>query len=200
MHAQTVAHRCSRRVDFKRISGIPAHLALKSLMDSIDLDTFLQTYYTHTHTLTHTHTCYYTDTSCVDNVDNFVKESILMLGFDHPNVLKLLGVCFDTKDHLPLIVLPFMANGDLRSFLMSKRGASVTARITDFPEVVYFPTIPLPCITASREFYVVWYGVYYRFVWDNITRAIVLWPHMCMCCNEYCRNATLNPSLPPLLL
>ena len=147
MHAQTGAHRCSRRVDFKIIAEIPAHLALKSLMDSIDLSPS-NILHTHTHTLT----CYYTDTSCVDNVDNFVKESILMLGFDHPNVLKLLGVCFDTKDHLPLIVLPFMANGDLRSFLMSKRGASVTARITDFPEVVYFPAIPLPCITASREF------------------------------------------------
>ena len=44
-----------------------------------------------------------------------------MLGFDHPNVLKLLGVCFDTEDKLPLIVLPFMENGDLRSFLASKR-------------------------------------------------------------------------------
>jgi serine/threonine protein kinase len=74
------------------------------------------------------------DISQPENTDNFVKESILMLGFDHPNVLKLLGVCFDTSGHLPLIVLPFMANGDLRSYLMSKRDPSVSTRITHFPE------------------------------------------------------------------
>ena len=51
----------------------------------------------------------------------FISESVIMLGFDHPNVLKLLGVCFDTQDKLPLIVLPFMENGDLRSFLTHKR-------------------------------------------------------------------------------
>ena len=45
-----------------------------------------------------------------------------MLHLDHPNVLKLLGVCFDTEDQLPAIVLPFMANGDLKSFLVEKRG------------------------------------------------------------------------------
>ena len=76
------------------------------------------------------------DISEPDSIDNFVKESILMLGFAHPNVLKLLGVCFDTTDHLPLIVLPFMANGDLRSYLMSKRDPSVSTRITHFPEVI----------------------------------------------------------------
>ena len=77
-----------------------------------------------------------TDISTPENIDDFVKESILMLGFDHPNVLKLLGVCFDTDDHLPLIVLPFMANGDLRSYLLSLRNPSVSITLTDFPMVV----------------------------------------------------------------
>jgi AXL receptor tyrosine kinase len=45
-----------------------------------------------------------------------------MLDFDHPNVIKLLGVCFDTDDQLPVIILPYMANGDLKSFLIDKRG------------------------------------------------------------------------------
>ena len=44
-----------------------------------------------------------------------------MLDFDHPNVMNLLGVCFDTEDTLPVIILPYMANGDLKSFLISKR-------------------------------------------------------------------------------
>ena len=50
-----------------------------------------------------------------------MSESEIMLDFDHPNVLKLLGVCFDTEDQLPVIVLPFMANGDLKSYLQTKR-------------------------------------------------------------------------------
>ena len=50
-----------------------------------------------------------------------MSESAIMLDFDHPNVLKLLGVCFDTEDNLPVIVLPLMANGDLKSYLQTKR-------------------------------------------------------------------------------
>ena len=44
-----------------------------------------------------------------------------MLDFHHPNILRLVGVCFDTQDTLPMIVLPYMANGDLRHFLKAKR-------------------------------------------------------------------------------
>jgi hypothetical protein len=34
----------------------------------------------------------------------------------HPNVLKLRGICFDEND-LPMILLPFMAKGDLLSYI-----------------------------------------------------------------------------------
>ena len=67
-----------------------------------------------------------------------------MLDFDHPNVLKLLGVCFDTEDHLPLIVLPFMANGDLKSFLIRKRGdedANVLPEVSLY-SLLYNCTVP----------------------------------------------------------
>ena len=103
-------------------------------------------------------TCWYsislthTDISSPENIDDFVKESILMLGFDHPNVLKLLGVCFDTDDHLPLIVLPYMANGDLRSYLMSKRGTLICKNLTEFPEVISnFKYVGIvPCAQVSQ--------------------------------------------------
>ena len=55
-------------------------------------------------------------------MEEFISESAIMLEFDHPNVLRLLGVCFDTEDRLPLIVMPLMSNGDLKSFLIRKRG------------------------------------------------------------------------------
>ena len=58
-----------------------------------------------------------------------------MLKFDHPNVLKLKGVCFNTENGLPVIVLPLMVNGDLKSFLVSKRNNS-SAKISVFPTVM----------------------------------------------------------------
>ena len=61
------------------------------------------------------------DASTPDQVEEFVAESAIMLDFDHPNVIKLLAVCFNTEDKLPLIVLPYMANGDLKCFLQQKR-------------------------------------------------------------------------------
>ena len=64
-------------------------------------------------------------------MDEFIAESAIMLDFDHPNVLHLVGVCFDTEDQLPLIVLPYMANGDLKSFLKKKRQQSAN----NLPEV-----------------------------------------------------------------
>jgi hypothetical protein len=39
-----------------------------------------------------------------------------MKEFDHSNVLKLRGICFGGDD-LPMILLPYMANGNLLSFL-----------------------------------------------------------------------------------
>ena len=40
--------------------------------------------------------------------------------FDHPNVLSMLGVCLDGGP-APLIVMPFMANGSLKSYLIKER-------------------------------------------------------------------------------
>ena len=53
---------------------------------------------------------------------DLVAESTIMKTFDHPNVLPLLGVCIDYDDEDVLkIVMPFMANGDLKTFLKDSR-------------------------------------------------------------------------------
>ena len=69
------------------------------------------------------------------DLNAFISESAIMLDFKHPNVMRLLGVCFDTEDNLPLIVLPFMANGDLKSYLVGKRKDSLTSSLSALPQV-----------------------------------------------------------------
>ena len=53
-------------------------------------------------------------------VKDLLKECVKMQEFDHPNVLKLLGVCLDGGP-APYIIMPFMANGSLLSYLKHER-------------------------------------------------------------------------------
>ena len=43
-----------------------------------------------------------------DDIEDFIKESLHMKAFHHPNVMKLVGVCFDAGS-APYIIIPFMA-------------------------------------------------------------------------------------------
>ena len=65
---------------------------------------------------------------------DLVEESTIMKTFDHPNVLPLLGVCIDYDDEDILkIVIPFMVNGDLKTFL---KGSRVSPNNTyEYPKV-----------------------------------------------------------------
>ena len=76
------------------------------------------------------------DASTSEQVEEFMSESAIMLDFDHPNVLKLLGVCFDTNDQLPVIILPYMANGDLKSYLQSKRHNTERGTLPDVSQLI----------------------------------------------------------------
>ena len=53
-------------------------------------------------------------------VRNLLKECAKMKEFDHPNVLRLVGVCMDGGP-APYIVMPFMFNGSLLSYLKKDR-------------------------------------------------------------------------------
>ncbi|XP_060711759.1 receptor tyrosine-protein kinase erbB-4-like [Hemiscyllium ocellatum] len=58
-------------------------------------------------------------------LESFLREAELMQGFDHPNVLRLIGisleVCSAGQIPMPMVILPFMPHGDLRSFLLNSR-------------------------------------------------------------------------------
>ena len=42
-----------------------------------------------------------------------------MLSFSHPNVMSLVGACFD--EEIPLIVMPYMSNGSVLGYVKVKR-------------------------------------------------------------------------------
>ena len=70
----------------------------------------------------------------LDGMKDFVAETAVMKAFHHPNVLPLLGVCIDYDDEDVLkIVIPFMANGDLRHFLKNSRVSP--SNIHEYPAV-----------------------------------------------------------------
>ena len=49
-----------------------------------------------------------------------MEESLKMKKFSHPNVMNLIGVCMDAGP-APYIVMSFMANGSLLSYLRKER-------------------------------------------------------------------------------
>ena len=53
-------------------------------------------------------------------VTDLLKECAKMKEFDHPNVLTLRGVCLDGGP-APYIIMPFMTNGSLLSYLKKNR-------------------------------------------------------------------------------
>ena len=61
------------------------------------------------------------DLSTKQQLRSLLNESLLMKRFEHPNVVGLLGVCFDTPEGYPYLILPFMANGNVRDYLKTKR-------------------------------------------------------------------------------
>jgi len=56
-------------------------------------------------------------------VELFLREAVIMKDFDHINVLRIVGVSFEA-DGSPMVVLPYMANADLRQYIMNPNHVS----------------------------------------------------------------------------
>ena len=70
----------------------------------------------------------------LDGIKDLIAETAIMKTFNHPNVLPLLGMRIDHGDEDAIkMVIPFMANGDLRNFLKNSRVSPNNTR--DYPEV-----------------------------------------------------------------
>ena len=57
-----------------------------------------------------------------------------MCSFSHPNVLGMEGIAVDPESQCPYLVLPFMKNGDLKSYLRKKRSINHLVDVS-YPEV-----------------------------------------------------------------
>ena len=55
-----------------------------------------------------------------DLIRSLLHECIRMSSFDHPNVLTVIGLCLDGGP-VPYVVMPYMFNGDLLSYLKKER-------------------------------------------------------------------------------
>ena len=52
--------------------------------------------------------------------EELVRECIKMKDLNHPNILRLIGICVDGGP-APFIITPFMENGSLLSYLRKNR-------------------------------------------------------------------------------
>ena len=69
-------------------------------------------------------------------IRDMLKECSKMSKFNHPNVLTLRGVCLDGGPS-PFIIMPFMNNGSLLSYLKKNRATLVVSEeSTDKEEVM----------------------------------------------------------------
>ncbi|XP_065912513.1 hepatocyte growth factor receptor-like [Dysidea avara] len=71
------------------------------------------------------------DCESMDKLKSILHESVLMKSLHHDNILKILGVCLETdiQGGTVYIVLPYMVNGDLKTYLKNKR-QSIIKRIS----------------------------------------------------------------------
>ena len=74
---------------------------------------------------------FYLDTCSEDIIKAFLEECASMKSFKHPNVLGLVGMCLNSPNGVPLMVLPFMANGNLKKYLQQARRYE---KIDQYPE------------------------------------------------------------------
>ena len=69
-------------------------------------------------------------------LNNFIEESLIMSKLKHTHVMGLIGVCIDAGS-APYIVMPYMANGSLLTYLKKQRKNLILDVDSDEDEVSY---------------------------------------------------------------
>ena len=63
----------------------------------------------------------FSETCMNDDIIHILNEAVVMGDFNHPNVLGLLGVAVDQDLGLPMLLMPYMSNGDVNTYLRKFR-------------------------------------------------------------------------------
>ena len=87
----------------------------------------------------------------MNDLSSMMGEILKMQDFHHPHVMTLIGVSFDTN-HTPSMVMPFMANGTLLSYLKNNRSSLIISEGAD-DEKVRLSLFPCP-----KDFHII--GIY----------------------------------------
>ncbi|XP_065903002.1 tyrosine-protein kinase Mer-like isoform X2 [Dysidea avara] len=87
-------------------------------------------------------------TGSVLKSEEFVTECSTTKRFDHPNVLSIIGVASPPEETIPMMVLPFMLHGDVKSFLKSKRGERI--KVDEYPMNLSHEVLVKICLDIAK--------------------------------------------------
>ena len=68
-----------------------------------------------------------------NDVQQILQEVVKMKDFKHPHVMPLIGVCLDSGVG---VIMPFMANGSVLSYLKKERDALLLSEDADIEQVL----------------------------------------------------------------
>lgn len=54
-----------------------------------------------------------------DVLETILREGVVMSNFNHPRLVSLIGLCLSSRTN-PIVILPFMPNGNLRTYIKDK--------------------------------------------------------------------------------
>ncbi|XP_065910796.1 tyrosine-protein kinase receptor TYRO3-like isoform X2 [Dysidea avara] len=85
--------------------------------------------------------------TAINEVEAFLEECCKMKLLDHPNVLPLIGVSIDSE-YIPAMVLPYMVNGDVKSYLLSERNSETD--VDTFPVNITYKILHKMCYDIAN--------------------------------------------------
>ena len=86
-----------------------------------------------------------------EEVDKFIEESLKMKEFHHRHVMGLHGICLHEPSS-PMIIMPFMSNGDLLSYLRSRRQQWEQLDRNTVRNTILSSAVPVACYIAKYNF------------------------------------------------
>ena len=87
----------------------------------------------------------------MNDVHNMTDEILKMKHFDHPNVMTMIGVCVSIGGG-PAIVMPYMENGSLLSYLRKDKKDITTSDDQDLDTVSYTWLLLLSLTSTASSF------------------------------------------------